>query len=331
MRARLGLQGVCWFGLLAGSSASTSRRGRALLEEYRSSQANCQYGTADGVLVTLNIEDSSTAGVLRKARQFLAQLGLSQPRPEAVNATLDIIQLFTLAPIVLLRADDASLERIAHAQLEPEIVAIEANCLVELNAGELEGTQAEEEMSTAALQYTPPYNLWALDRLDRAGQQRDGKYVYSSGTSTATGSGAVVYILDTGILASHQDLGNRATGGFVASLDARWSPNGIIASASSCKPGCSLGCNSHGTTCASLAGGTLYGVAKEVGLVSVQIFDCSGKGSVGNIIRGMDWAVAARENGEARASAKQHWRPATRMRARTAPQVVAFPEGAVSR
>ena len=51
------------------------------------------------------------------------------------------------------------------------------------------------------------------------------------------------------------------------------------------------GCNGHGTHCASTVGGTAYGVAKDVTLVTVQVLSCAGSGSTTGVIAGIEWAV----------------------------------------
>ncbi|MBU6375017.1 MAG: S8 family peptidase, partial [Bdellovibrionales bacterium] len=54
-------------------------------------------------------------------------------------------------------------------------------------------------------------------------------------------------------------------------------------------------CNGHGTHVAGTIGGKTVGVAKDVSLVSVRIFDCSGSSAFSTIIAGMDWVVANRK------------------------------------
>jgi hypothetical protein len=49
-------------------------------------------------------------------------------------------------------------------------------------------------------------NTWGLDRVDQKNLPLDGTF-----QSTYTGAGVDVYIIDTGVLASHQEFGNRVT------------------------------------------------------------------------------------------------------------------------
>jgi hypothetical protein len=76
------------------------------------------------------------------------------------------------------------------------------------------------------------------------------------------------YVVDTGILITHNDFGGRAEWGanFVDSND--------------------VDCNGHGTHVAGTVGGTVYGVAKESTLVAVKVLNCAGSGTNAGVIDG---------------------------------------------
>ncbi len=112
---------------------------------------------------------------------------------------------------------------------------------------------------------------WGLDRIDQRALPLSTTYSYSN-----TGSGVTAYIIDTGILITHPDLGGRATVGFDAIGDGR---NGID-------------CNGHGTHVSGTVGGATYGVAKGVTLKAVRVLDCSGSGTWSGVIAGLDWVTA---------------------------------------
>jgi subtilisin family serine protease len=111
---------------------------------------------------------------------------------------------------------------------------------------------------------------WGLDRID-ARSGLDTKYTYN-----VTGSGVSSYVIDTGILLTHQDFGGRAFTGFDAITSG----------------GTATDCNGHGTHVAGTMGGTTWGVAKATSLYAVRVLDCNGSGTNSGVIAGVDWVTA---------------------------------------
>jgi hypothetical protein len=110
---------------------------------------------------------------------------------------------------------------------------------------------------------------WGLDRIDqRTGT--NGTYSY-----VTTGSGVDIYIVDTGILATHTQFGARVSAGFSAVAD------GVGTS----------DCNGHGTHVAGTAAGSTLGVAPAANLIPVRVLDCNGSGTVSGVIAGIEWAI----------------------------------------
>jgi subtilisin family serine protease len=133
----------------------------------------------------------------------------------------------------------------------PEVASVELNALVE-----------------PAAQLNPP---WGLDRIDQRPLPLDHQYSY-----TWTGAGVHVYIIDSGIRATHVDFGGRAFGGTDLVHDGNGTGD----------------CNGHGTHVASLGGGSINGVAKSAFLHPVRVFGCAGGADVATIIDAIDWIVA---------------------------------------
>jgi PKD repeat protein len=112
---------------------------------------------------------------------------------------------------------------------------------------------------------------WAQDRVDQRTLPLDGVY-----RKNYTGAGVTAYVVDGGIRYDHAEFGGRATFGYDV-----YGGNGSD-------------CGGHGTHVASTIGGTNYGTAPGVSLVSVRVMDCTGSGTMSGVIAGLDWIMANR-------------------------------------
>ena len=135
---------------------------------------------------------------------------------------------------------------------DPAVAYVEQNHVVQIDA-----TQAN-----------PP--SWGLDRIDQRNLPLNSSYTYPNTASTVT-----AYIIDTGIRFAHSTFGGRARSGFDA-IDG----------------GSADDCNGHGTHVAGTVGGSQYGVAKGVQLVAVRVLNCSGSGTVAQVVAGINWVTA---------------------------------------
>ncbi|AZQ37517.1 S8 family peptidase [Streptomyces cyaneochromogenes] len=118
-------------------------------------------------------------------------------------------------------------------------------------------------------QKNPP--SWGLDRIDQANLPLDNSYTWPE----SAGTGATVYVIDTGIRISHKDFGGRASYGWDFVGDDRTASDG----------------NGHGTHVAGTIAGSKYGVAKNAKVVAVRVLDNAGGGTTADVIAGIDWVT----------------------------------------
>jgi subtilisin family serine protease len=134
--------------------------------------------------------------------------------------------------------------------------------------------EEDSELSLAATQANAP---WGLDRIDQRDRPLNGTYNYF-----ATGTGVKAYIIDSGIRATHNEYSGRVISGFTAINDGRGTDD----------------CLGHGSHVAGIVGGSTYGVAKNVSLVAVRVFDCAGSGTTSAIVAGIDWVTSDHQPGQ---------------------------------
>src|SRR5215213_5034413 len=134
-----------------------------------------------------------------------------------------------------------------------------------------------EEDGVVSLVATQTGATWGLDRIDQRDLPLNSTYNFN-----ATGSGVRAYIIDTGIRATHVDLGGRVISGFTAINDGLGTDDG----------------NGHGTHVSGTVGGTTWGVAKNVTLVAVRVLDSSGNGTNSGVIAGVDFVTSNHQAGQ---------------------------------
>ncbi|GAB3153037.1 hypothetical protein GCM10027290_45210 [Micromonospora sonneratiae] len=134
-----------------------------------------------------------------------------------------------------------------------------------------------EQDHTVQLTTTQFNAPWNLDRIDQASPPLTTTYDY-----TSQGTGVKAYIIDSGVQIGHQDFGGQAIYGYDA-VDGLPPAND---------------CNGHGTHAAGVTGGSLYGVAKNVVLVAVKVYDCLVPGNLAMILDGINWVTADHLSGQ---------------------------------
>lgn len=111
---------------------------------------------------------------------------------------------------------------------------------------------------------------WGLDRIDQNNLPLNHSYSY-----TNDGTGVNAYIVDTGLNSNHQEFSGRVNPGFSSIQDDLGTTD----------------CRGHGTHVAGIVGGSTYGVAKNIKITPIKIFDCNGTSSISGIVAGIDWII----------------------------------------
>lgn len=135
------------------------------------------------------------------------------------------------------------------------------------DANEVEWVEADARVKALA----PTVQTPAPPGLVRLSHTAVGATTYDFDSSA--GTGITAYIVDTGILTTHQDFGGRATMGFNAINNVDRDENG------------------HGSHVAGTVGGRTFGVAKNVTLIGVKVLGADGGGSNSGVIAGMDFVA----------------------------------------
>lgn len=133
---------------------------------------------------------------------------------------------------------------------------------------------------------------WAQDRLNQHTASLDSNYTMM----TDSGTTVHVYIVDSGVRSTHNDLSGRTSTGYAVYFTGN--PSAAYTDLTS---GSSSG---HGTSVASCAAGTYYGVAPSATIHSVRLTDSNGDFDEDDCAAGLDWV---RQNFTAPAVANCSW------------------------
>jgi len=170
---------------------------------------------------------------------------------KAHGGSLKHVYRYALKGFAVANLPDAAVEAL---QRNPRIARIEPDGIV--TADGAGGPQANA--------------TWGIDRIDQRGLPLSTTYSWEG-----DGGGVTAYIIDTGILTTHNEFGGRASAGFTSISDGRGTTD----------------CNGHGTHVSGTVGGATYGVAKAVSLVAVRVLNCQGSGTTSGVVAGIDWVT----------------------------------------
>ncbi|MBW6499070.1 MAG: S8 family serine peptidase [Bacteroidales bacterium] len=186
-------------------------------------------------------------------------ISFEQGISEVTDATLELLREYRVAEEKLGYVYAFALEGFSATLTDDEFVALR-------NDPRVKYIEPNAVVTTFGSQSNA---TWGLDRVDQRNLPLNQTYTWD-----ATGQGVRAYILDTGILPTHQEFGNRASVGYDA-----YGGDGIDR-------------QGHGTHVAGTIGGNAYGVAKGVSLIAVKVLTDSGSGTTDGVVAGMDWVAA---------------------------------------
>ncbi|MEP7795259.1 S8 family serine peptidase, partial [Sanguibacter sp. 25GB23B1] len=195
------------------------------------------------------------------------------PDPSSAEPEAQYIVLYTDGTDVDAEADELRADGTVVEQTFTEAPA----AVVTLTATEADtlattaGVEAVEPDSVISALATQPNAPWGLDRIDQRTLPLSRTF---SPPSAATG--VTVYVLDTGVTSANVEFGGRVTAGWTAIADGRGTQD----------------CNGHGSHIAGTIAGSTYGVAKGATIVPVRVLGCDGKGTLSDLLAGIDWITA---------------------------------------
>jgi subtilisin family serine protease len=173
-----------------------------------------------------------------------------------------------------LRADGVEVEATVTRAVDVALVTLDrAEARVLARSPEVLSVSPNRRISIAGTQTQP---TWGIDRVDQRTLPLSASFTTPDPVGTVE-----AYVIDTGT-GAHNDLQGRVAAGY-SSVDSG--------------PG-NTDCNGHGTHVAGTIAGATYGVAKgAASVIPVRVLDCTGSGTLFQVINGINWAVGQHQPG----------------------------------
>jgi subtilisin family serine protease len=119
--------------------------------------------------------------------------------------------------------------------------------------------------------------------------QRSGPLDGNADFGDLTGAGVNIYIVDSGVLSTHEQFGGRVVAG----------TDPVSSSGESVVDPRTSDCDGHGTHVAGLAAGSTVGVARGATVIAVRVLNCNGDGTVDNVVQALKWIRSHHVSGKA--------------------------------
>nr|AYC49704.1 subtilisin-like serine protease [Glaciozyma antarctica] len=142
------------------------------------------------------------------------------------------------------------------------------------SSAQVEAVEEDGVMSISDIQADATWGLQCITQQSKLADTDPFALTYDYPFAAPAGAGAIVYVVDTGIRATHEDFGGRAK------MAAQFGGYALTDG------------NGHGTHCAGTIGGTSFGVAKNVQIRGIKVLSDTGSGSTSDVIAGIDYAVS---------------------------------------
>ena len=143
--------------------------------------------------------------------------------------------------------------------------------------------QILDALDLPQVQDDAPWGLARISHREKLNSSTVSKYL----DAPHGGSGVDVYVLDTGVNVAHADFEGRTSWG------------AVIPAHETQEDG-----HGHSTHCAGIVAGRKYGVAKEASIIAVKVLNSIGRGTLSDVIKGVEFVAEKHAAAKAKSSRK---------------------------